>query len=459
MGEDRKEKQPVIEGDLPHNLEAEKNLLASILLDPGVLAIAVEQVRPEDFYNPVYRLIYEAMLNLFRNGKAVEALTVADELQRMGRDKDVGGLDTLILLADAVGTSVNAETYAKIVVDYGLMRRMIQEAREVAALGTTGKLDAKEYLDVAETKILSVRDERAQRTAATIGELASAAAKRIEEQRKAPHHVTGVSTGYPPMDNLILGFQPSDLVILAARPSMGKTSLALNFALNAAVDGKSVLFFSIEMSGDQIATRLISMYSKLMGRGILLSRLRSAALTDEEMENLYMLAESMKELKITVDTSAKPSPMEVRATARRMKHRGGCDMIFIDYLQMMKPLHTSIPREQQIAEISRSLKALAKELNVPVIALSQLNRGPETRPNKRPILADLRESGAIEQDADVIMFLYRDEVYNKETEHPDEAEIIIAKQRNGPTGTVKLRFFKEFTLFVTPAIEMEGMPE
>lgn len=443
----------LIEGDLPHNVEAEENLLASILLDSDVMATAMTLVRPDDFFDSRYSVIFDAMTQLFTKNRPIDEVNLLDQLELMGMAGDVGGRDFLLNLAESVGTTVNAESYAQIIRDYGLMRRMIRESREIAIMGTSGEFSAQEYLDEAERKVLAVRDERGQSRARPIGELAVEAVDRIDRQRQQEHRITGIPTDYPGLDDMLLGLQPSDMVILAARPSMGKTSFAMNIALNAAKQGKGVLFFSLEMSSDQITNRFISIESKWQNKSLPLSRLRSATLGTVEMENLQAVSESMTNYKMIIDDSPNPSPLDIRSVARRVHYKGQCDLIVIDYLQLMNPISKRLPREQQIAEISRALKALAKELKIPVLALSQLNRGPESRPDKHPLLSDIRESGAIEQDADVIIFLYRDAYYNKDKEGDDEVEIIVAKQRNGPTGIVNLRFFKEFTLFVTPAME------
>ncbi len=454
MAGDKNEQKPrLIEGDLPHNIEAEENLLAAILLDSDVMAMAMSLVRPEDFFDSRYGTIFDAMMQLFAKARPIDEVNLLDQLEQMGSAGDVGGRDVLLELAATIGTTANAESYARIVRDYGLMRRMIEQGREIAILGTSGQFSAQEYLDEAERRVLSVRDERGQSKTRPIGELAMEAVDRIELQRQQEHRITGIPTGYPALDDMLLGLQPGDLVIIAGRPSMGKTSFGLNLALNAAKMGKGVLVFSLEMGPDQITDRFISIESKLQGRSLPLSRLRSATLGDAEMNNLKLITGKMADYTLMVDDSAKPSPLDIRSIARRVHYKDACDMVLIDYLQLMEPISSRLPREQQIAEISRSLKALAKELNIPVVALSQLNRGPENRPDKRPLLSDIRESGAIEQDADVIIFLYRDAYYNKDKAGDDDVEVIIAKHRNGPTGTVNLRFFKEFTLFVTPAME------
>jgi len=443
-------KQNLIEGDLPHNIEAEENLLASILLDPDIMATAMTLVRPEDFFDTRYSVIFEALMQLFAKNRPIDEVNLLDQLELMGSAGEVGGRDILLDLVESIGTTENAESYAQIIRDYGLMRRMIKESREIAIMGLSGEFNAQEYLDEAERKVLAVRDERGQSRARPIGSLAAEAVERIETQRNLEHRITGVPTEYSGLDDMLLGLQPSDVVVIAARPSMGKTSFAMNIALNAVKKNKGVLFFSLEMSSDQITNRFISIESKWQNRSLPLSMLRSATLGKPLMENLRLVSESMKNYPLTIDDSPNPSPLDIRSVARRVYYKGQCDLIVVDYLQLMSPISKRLPREQQIAEISRALKALAKELNIPVIALSQLNRGPDSRPDKHPLLSDIRESGAIEQDADVIIFLYRDAYYNKDKEGDDNVEIIVAKQRNGPTGTVNLNFFKEFTIFVTP---------
>ena len=434
----------------PHHIEAEQALLGTILQAPQALPIAIEWVHPEDFYQPAHQRIMAAMQHLFEKGAAADVVTVADALLSQGELDAAGGHAYLSRLEAEARPTASIEYYAKIVRDKALVRRMIETAGSIVSEGYSSEYEPEEYLDRAEHKVFSVRDERARGRVRRLDEVLREAVMRIEAAHDRGERITGISTGYPPLDHLLLGFQDSDLIIIAARPSMGKTSFALNLAVNASCysNPKHVLFCSLEMSEQQVADRILCIYG-----GMESQRVRAGFLAPSELAHIREVREQLKGAPLYVDDTPKLSVLELRAKARRLKARGELDLVMVDYLQLMEPADKRVSREQQVSEISRSLKALAKELHVPVIALSQLSRAPETRPgkDKRPHLADLRESGAIEQDADVVMFLYRPEYYEKEqTREEDKGvlEVLIEKQRNGPTGKVRLGFLME-TMLVT----------
>ncbi len=429
----------------PHHVEAEMSLLGTILQEPASLSVAVEHVAPEDFYVPAHQKVMEAMLRLFEKGVASDVVTVADALMGRGELEAVGGVAYLARLEAEAKATASVEYYAKIVRDKALMRRMIDAAATIVAEGYSGEYESEEYLDRAEQKVFSVGDERMRGRVRRLDEVLRTAVTRIQSLYDRGEHVTGIPTRYEALDRLLLGFQDSDLIIVAARPSMGKTSFALNLAVNASCysNPRHVLFCSLEMAEQQIADRILCIY-----RGLDSNRLRRGFLAQSELSAVRETRELLRNAPLYIDDSPRLSVLELRAKARRLRARGELDMVIVDYLQLMEPTDKKVSREQQVSEISRSLKSLAKELNIPVVALSQLNRAPETRPgkDKRPQLSDLRESGALEQDADVVIFLYRPEYYLREqTEEKDRGilEVIVAKQRNGPTGTARLAFLPE----------------
>lgn len=429
----------------PHNLEAEVSLLGTILQDPACLSLAIEQIRPQDFYLPAHQKVMEAMLRLFEKGAPCDVVAVGDMLATMGDLEAVGGLSFLARLEAEAKPSATIEYYAKIIRDKALMRRMIEAAAGIVAEGYSSDLEPEEYLDWAEQKIFSIGEERIRGRVRRLDEVLRTAVTRIQALCERGEHVTGIPTRYESLDRLLLGLQDSDLIILAARPAMGKTSFALNLAINATCysNPRHVLFCSLEMAEQQIANRIISIY-----KGLDSQRLRRGFLAKSELQAIREARDFLAHAPLYIDDSPRLSVLELRAKARRMRARGQLDMVIVDYLQLMEPTDKKVSREQQVSEISRSLKALAKELNIPVIALSQLSRAPETRAgkDKRPQLSDLRESGALEQDADVVLFLYRPEYYEREnTKEEDRGvlEVIVAKQRNGPTGRVRLGFIEE----------------
>jgi len=427
----------------PHNPEAEAGVLGAVLLDTAAMSTVVENVKSDDFYDPSHQKIMAAMIALFEKDVNVDVVTVADTLRDRGELDSVGGVVRLAGLESQAKASASVEYYSKIIRDKAAVRRMIGTASTIVSEGYSTEYEPAEYLDRAEQAVFDVGDARIRTKEKRLDRVLADAVDRIETLYERGESVTGIPTDYQALDRLLLGFQPSDFVVIASRPSMGKTSLAINMAVNATCRGSnrhSVLFCSIEMSEQQVANRVLCVYKRVDS-----NRLRRGFLAASELEQFRAARDELADRNLFIDDSPKLNILELRAKARRLKARGELDMVMVDYLQLMDPVDKKISREQQISEISRSLKALAKELDIPVVALSQLSRAPETRPgkDKRPILSDLRESGAIEQDADVVMFLYRPEYYEKDETKPEDRgvmEVIVAKQRNGPVGIVKLGF-------------------
>jgi replicative DNA helicase len=427
----------------PQNLEAERAVLGSILVDNEAIYGVMELIEPSSFYQPSHRLIFSTMLELSERGQPIDIITLSDRLRSAGSLDQAGGPDYIPSLADEVPTSAGVNNYAKIVKEKAILRRLIETATEIVqdCFDTPGEVD--QLLDEAERRMFAVSEQRIQSGFLSMREIVKSSFKTIESLYEKKETVTGVATGYKDIDDLTSGLQSSDLVIIAGRPSMGKTAFALNVAQNAAlVHGKIVALFSLEMAKEQLVMRMLCSEARVNAHS-----LRSGFLSQTDWPKLTTAAGRLADANIFIDDSPAISAMEMRAKTRRMKADKGLDLIIVDYLQLMSGRTRSDNREQEISEISRSLKALAKELSVPVVALSQLNRGVESRHDKRPILADLRESGAIEQDADVIIFIYRDEVYNKDSMEKGVAEIIIGKQRNGPVGTRKLTWLDKYTRF------------
>ncbi len=433
----------------PHSIEAEQSLLGGLLIDNEALDKVADVVSVSDFYRQDHQIIYQHIHQLIERSQPADIVTVGESLESNAELNTVGGLEYLGLLAENTPTAANIRGYAQIVRERSIMRNLVQVGTEIvdSALSPQGR-DAQQLLDESESKIFQIAEAgKNDRIGFTdIKELLPQVAERIDQlfQRDNPSDVTGVPTGYKDLDMMTSGLQPGDLVIIAGRPSMGKTSLALNIAEYVAIDtGLPAAIFSMEMSSTQLVSRLIGSVGKLNQH-----KMRTGQLDDNDWEKLSYALGQLNEAPIFIDEGSALNPYEVRARARRLhKQCGKLGLVVIDYLQLMGTAGSSENRATEISEISRSLKSLAKELNVPVVALSQLNRSVEQRPDKRPVMSDLRESGAIEQDADVIMFIYRDEVYNPESPDKGVAEIILAKQRNGPVGRVKLTFLGEFTKF------------
>ena len=440
----------------PQHIEAEESLLSAILVDNTALLEVVETLAPSDFYRTAHQKIFAAMSDLFNRGEPVDVVTLNNNLKEKGQLEAVGGPVYLARLLDAVPLAVNAQHYARIVHDKAVLRRLIEKANAITKRCFQEQGGADDIIDFAEASIFEVTEKKARQAFYPLSKLIDSNIDFLEEKQKNKSLVTGVPTGFSHLDNLTSGLQNSDLIILAARPSMGKTALALNIARNAAVDaGVPVAIFSLEMSKEQLSLRLLCAEARIDS-----SRLRSGFFSMEDWERLTDAAGVLSAAPIFIDDSPSLSAMEVRAKARRLKMDKNIGLIIIDYLQLMQGRVSAERRDLEISEISRSLKALAKEINLPVIALSQLNRMLEQRNDRRPRLSDLRESGALEQDADVVAFIYRDEVYNKEENNPHKgtAEIILAKQRNGPIGEVRLTFLSVYTRFENMAPEaMRGM--
>ena len=433
----------------PHSLEAEQSLLGGLLIDNEALDKVADLVSVKDFYRQDHQIIYQHIHRLIERSQPADIVTVGESLESNSELNTVGGLEYLGLLAESTPTAANIRGYAQIIRERSIMRNLVEVGTDIVdnALSPQGR-DAQQLLDESESKIFQIAEAgKNDRIGFTdIKELLPQVAERIDQlfQRDNPSDVTGIPTGYKDLDMMTSGLQPGDLIIIAGRPSMGKTSLALNMCEYVSVDtGLPTAVFSMEMASTQLVSRLIGSVGKLNQH-----KMRTGQLDDNDWEKLSYALGQLNEAPIFIDEGSALNPYEVRARARRLhKQCGRLGLIVIDYLQLMGSAGSTENRATEISEISRSLKALAKELNVPVIALSQLNRSVEQRPDKRPVMSDLRESGAIEQDADVIMFIYRDEVYNPETPDKGMAEIILAKQRNGPVGRVKLTFLGEFTKF------------
>ncbi|MDO5725047.1 MAG: replicative DNA helicase [Tissierellia bacterium] len=426
----------------PHNEEAEQFALGIILVDNAKMSMAIEMVAPDDFYNEGHKFIYQAIINLYSQSSPADLITVSEELRRIGKLEAIGGITYLGNLTAMVATTANIEYYLKIIKEKSILRALIEQSAEVIDDAYKDEDDLALIVEKAERGIFEITQGTHRKGLNWIYNVLLETFKNMEERAKDPGALRGVPTGFIDLDNKLSGLQKSDFVVLAARPSMGKTAFMVNIALNAVQKEKSVAMFSLEMSEEQLAQRMISSMSHVNLQNVI-----SGDLSDEEWRRVLTTMTVLGEYKMYVDDTAAISPLEIKAKCRRIKAEAGLDLIVIDYLQLMQ-ISGSESRQQEISAISRNLKAIAKELEVPVMALSQLSRAPEKRENKRPVLSDLRESGAIEQDADVVMFLYRDDYYNPETEKPNVSELIIAKHRNGPIGTVELLFRPEFTKFV-----------
>ncbi len=440
----------------PHDLNAEKAVLGGVLLENDALNDVTEMLKPEDFYKDSHGLIYQAMLDLFTDRAPVDTVTLRERLSTTGQLARVGGDEYLLMLTDTIPTVANIKAHAKIVSEKALVRQLINASYEIAAkaYGDYGALE--EFLDESERRVFNVGKGKLRNQSEHINDVVMRAFEGITKAAEAKEHVTGLPTGFRQLDWYTSGFHPGDLVITAGRPGMGKTAFALNIALNACRARQvPVVVFSLEMPNEQLAKRLLCAEAGVDG-----TKLRGGRLTREDWQPLTRAAGELSELPIWMDDTPGLTLMEMRAKCRRLHSEEPLGLIVVDYLQLMRSGTKSESREQEISEISRSLKGLAKELGLPIMALSQLNRGVETRgtKDKRPQLSDLRESGAIEQDADTIMFIYRDEVYNPETPDKGIAEIIIGKQRAGPTGTVRCAFKRQYTRFENLEEHREDAP-
>lgn len=427
----------------PHNLEAEKAVIGAMLMDKDAIIKASEILHTDDFYQRQYGYLFEAMVEISNEGKAVDILTLQDRLQAKDVPPEVYSIDFMKEILISVPTSANAEYYAAIVSEKAMLRRLIKVNEEIANECYLGKTDMEELLETTEKKVFDLLQKRSTGDYVPIKQVVLNSLEKIEKSAKQKGQVTGLATGFLDLDYKTSGFQPSDLVLIAARPSMGKTAFVLNVAQYMAFRSNiTVAIFSLEMSKEQLVNRMLALESKVDSQNI-----RTGNLQDDEWAKLIEGAGTIGSSKLIIDDTPSISISEMRSKCRKYKLEHNLGIIIIDYLQLMTGSGRSESRQNEISEISRSLKALARELSVPVIALSQLSRAVEKRDDHRPMLSDLRESGAIEQDADVVMFLYRDDYYHKDSENKGIAEVIIAKQRNGPIGTVNLVWLPQYTQF------------
>ena len=447
-------KDPWLQKVPPQNIEVEQSILSAILIENNTLPEVLEVVSEKDFYRESHRKIFAAMVDLFERNEPADLITITNILKEQGRLESVGGASYLAELVDTVPMATNAAHYAKIVREKATLRQLIERAASITTRCFEDRGDVEEVLDFAERSIFDISENKVRPAFHSLADILNDTYKAVEDAVGNKILVTGVPTGYHMLDEKTSGLQPSDLIVIAGRPSMGKTALALNIAQNACTQtGIPVGIFSLEMSKEQLSLRMLSSEARIDS-----SRMRGGFLSESDLARINRAAGTLYDLPIYIDDSPAISALEIRAKARRMKMEKGLGLVIVDYLQLMRGRASAERRDLEISEISRSLKALAKEINIPVVALSQLNRKVEERSNKRPVLSDLRESGAIEQDADVIIFIYRDEVYNKKEGEADRtSEIDVAKQRNGPTGTVKLTFLDYCTRFEDMAPEV-GSP-
>ena len=428
----------------PHRAEAEKSVLGAAMLSKDALFDVMEVVKPADFYDENHKEIFQAMIDLNRKNAPVDALTVAEELKKRNSLEMVGGRAYIASLSSMTPTTSNAMEYGRIVAEKASVRRLIETADDIVTKGYDGTMDANQMLDYAESGIFEISQARQKGQYSHIRDVLVENLAIIDRAEQMDGGLTGITTGFSKLDEMTSGMQKSDLIILAARPAMGKTAFALSLARNAAVKGKaSVMIFSLEMAKEQLTQRLLSMESKVD-----LQTLKTGRLERRDWDDLNVALDILSNSNIHIDDTAGISIMEMKSKCRRLKAEAGLDLVIIDYLQLMNPEGKADSRTQEISVISRNLKLLARELDCPVLVLSQLSRAPEQRTDHRPMLSDLRESGSIEQDADIVIFLYRDEYYNKEdTEKPGECEVIVAKHRSGPTGSVDVAWIERYTQF------------
>jgi replicative DNA helicase len=435
--------EKVIGKKLPSHVEAEKSVLGALLLNDENLTKVAELLTPQDFYIPAHTTIYAAIVTIAQKMERLDIVTLQNELEKKGVLDDVGGLMYLLSLQEDIPSIGLIEQHAKIVKEKSVLRELINSATTIiTSCYNQDQDDISTILDDAEKTIFNISNKRTDQNFVQLNIWLKKTFQHLSDIKSNAGGLTGVTSGFGVLDKMTAGFQPGDLVILAARPSMGKTALALNIAANAATNGEGVGFFSLEMGAEQLTLRLLSTES-----GIGHQNIRNATITSDEWVELTNVAARLAQMPMFIDDTAGLDIMALRTKARKLKAQSNVSMIVIDYLQLLHSGKKHENRHQEVSEISRTLKALAKELGVPIIALSQLSRAVDSRMDKRPMLSDLRESGAIEQDADVIMFLYRDVVYNPDTESPSLSELILGKQRNGPTGTVNLNFLRELTKF------------
>ena len=434
----------------PHSVESEQSILGSIILDKDAIITVAETINPSDFYKEAHKIIYESMLSLNSNNEPIDLITLIEELRKEGHLDNVGGISYLTSLSTIVPTTSNVKYYANIVKEKSVMRQLIKASNEIINLGYDASTDVQEILDKAEKNIFDISQEKASDDIQPINVVLQDTFDMIERLCTQKSEVTGITTGFTDLNKKINGLQRTDLILLAARPAMGKTAFSLNLVQNAALKGDaSVAVFSLEMSKEQLVQRMLSAQSNVE-----LSKIKTGNLGESDWPRIIDAMAVLSEANIFIDDTPGIKISEIRSKCRRLKIEKGLDLILIDYLQLMEGEGKNENRQQEIAKISRSLKILAKELDCPVIALSQLSRSPELRKDHRPILSDLRESGSIEQDADIVMFLYRDEYYNDDSEKKNIGEVIIAKNRHGETGNVELVWFGQVQKFADKVREI-----
>lgn len=426
----------------PHHIEAEQSILGALLIDRNSLSEVSGKLKPEDFYLEKHKEIYEAIISLYEDSLPVDIVTVSDALSRRGTLEKVGNLDYIAQLANSIPTTANVMHYVNIVQDKALLRKLIQVSGEIMDISFQGVAEGVDVLNQAEKSVFEISQGMNRTGLEHINSVLDTTFSHLEELCQNKGELTGVPSGFIDLDRKTSGFQNSDLILVAARPAMGKTSFVLNIAVNAALRGFPVAIFSLEMSKTQLVNRILSLESMVE-----LEKMRTGKLEAEDWKKIGFSLGPLSKSPIYIDDNASINTMEMLSKLRKLKLNKGLGLVIIDYLQLMEGRKRSENRQQEISDISRSLKIMAKELNVPIIALSQLSRAPETRNDHRPVLSDLRESGAIEQDADMVMFLYRDDYYNEDSEKRNIVEVIIAKHRNGPTGTVELAWIPQYTKF------------
>lgn len=431
----------------PHNLEAEESVLGSMLLSKTAISEVLELLREEDFYRPAHRTVFHALLDLYGRGEVIDAITVSEELRRVGSLEDIGGAPFLFALVESVPTAANAGYYARIVQEAGVLRRLIDAGTRIVQLGFDTPQDTERAVDLAEGLVYQVAQGRVTKDYSILRDVLTEALEGIERLHDDQREITGVATGFPEFDRLTSGLQPSNLVILAARPAVGKSTLGLDIARHASVrTGVPSVIFSLEMSKAELVQRLMCAECTVD-----MQRMRTGRLEEPDWARLTRSLGKLADAPLFIDDSANITMMEIRAKCRRLKQRNNIGLVIIDYLQLMQPSKRVENRQQEVSEMSRGLKLLAKELEVPVIAISQLSRQTEARTDKRPMLSDLRESGSLEQDADMVVFIYRDDVYDAESPRKGEADLILAKHRNGPTDTVTVTFQGQYSRFAPMA--------
>jgi replicative DNA helicase len=446
-GGSRASASPAYERVPPHNVEAEESVLGSMLLSKDAIAEVLELLREDDFYRPAHRTVFRSILELYGHGDAVDAVTVQEELRRNGALADIGGAPFLHTLVASVPTAANAGYYARIVKEAGVLRRLIDVGTQIVQLGFETPQDTERAVDIAESLVYQVAQGRVTEDYHSLRDVLTGTLEAIERLHEDHREITGVPTGFPDLDRLTSGLQPSNLIIVAARPAVGKSTMGLDIARHAAVKaGVPTVVFSLEMSKTELVQRLMCAECTVD-----MQRLRTGRMEESDWTRLTRSLGKLADAPLFIDDSPGTTMMEIRAKCRRLKQRHGLGLVVVDYLQLMQPSKRFENRQQEVSEISRSLKLLAKELEVPVIAISQLSRQTEARSDRRPMLSDLRESGALEQDSDVVLFIYRDELYDPESARKGEADFILAKHRNGPTDTVTVTFQGQYSRFAPMA--------